>query len=144
MNDPNAPKPDPPDETTETQAHTSSNVSVGMPGRIGQYHIKRVIATGGMGIVYEAIQDRPRRPVALKVMKQGVVSARAFRRFEHESQVLARLRHPAIAQVYEAGTHHDHSGPIPFFAMEYIPHAKPISRYAHDQGLDTQDKLELF
>ena len=144
MNDPNAPHSDPLDDSTETQAHTNSNVSVGMPGRIGQYSIKRAIATGGMGIVYEAIQDRPRRPVALKVMKHGVVSARAFRRFEHESQVLARLRHPAIAQVYEAGTHHDHSGPIPFFAMEYIPRAKTITRYAHDQGLDTKNKLELF
>ena len=75
------------------------------PDRIGRYHIKRVIATGGMGTVYEATQDNPRRVVAVKVMKQGIASKSALRRFEYEGQILGRLRHPGIAQIYEAGTH---------------------------------------
>ena len=78
-----------------------------VPERIGKYHIKRVIASGGMGTVYEAVQEQPRRHVALKVMKQGITSRSALRRFEFESQLLARLRHPNVAQVYEAGTHDD-------------------------------------
>ncbi|MGB2985688.1 MAG: hypothetical protein WBE26_07370 [Phycisphaerae bacterium] len=91
--------------------------------------------SGGMGTVYEAVQEHPRRTVAVKVLKHGVASRSAMRRFEYESQILARLRHPGIAQVYEAGTHQpdpsrDHEGvgiteAVPFFAMEYIP--QPIA-----------------
>ena len=53
-----------------------------MPERIGHDRLKRIIAAGGMGVVYEAVQEDPRRAVALKVMKQGVrvaVHAAAFR-----------------------------------------------------------------
>ncbi|MEK7730921.1 MAG: protein kinase, partial [Planctomycetota bacterium] len=83
-----------------------------LPERIGRYHIKRVIATGGMGTVYEATQDNPRRVVAVKVMKQGIASKSALRRFEYEGQILGRLRHPGIAQIYEAGTHDDGHGAV--------------------------------
>ncbi len=99
-----------------------------IPKKIGRYTIKRVIAAGGMGVVYEALQEKPRRTVALKVMKSGIASTRALRRFEYESQLLARLQHPGIAQVYEAGTHDDGTGPIPYFAMEYVPNARSIIR----------------
>jgi len=77
------------------------------PKRIGQYRIKREIASGGMGTVFEAVQENPRRTVAVKVMRQGIASRSALRRFEFEAQLLARLRHPGIAQIYEAGTHRD-------------------------------------
>ena len=73
--------------------------------RIGSYQIKAVIAAGGMGTVYEAEQEQPRRIVALKVMNRYVASRSALRRFQSESQILAYLRHPNIAQVYEAGMH---------------------------------------
>ena len=114
------------------------------PKRIGHYHVKRVLAAGGMGTVYEATQEKPRRVVAIKLMKQGIASRSALRRFEYESQILARLRHPGIAQIYEAGTHRDDSGTVPFFAMEYIPNALPITKYAADKKLSTREKLELF
>ena len=52
-----------------------------------------------MGTIYEANQDSPRRVVAVKVMKQGIVSRSALRRFEYESQILARLRHPGIGDL---------------------------------------------
>ena len=42
-----------------------------------------------------------------------------MRRFEYESQILARLRHPGIAQVYEAGTHRDESGTVPFTKLPF-------------------------
>ena len=69
---------------------------------IGQYTISSVIGSGGMGTVYRASQRSPRRTVAIKVLKNGLSSPKAVRRFEFESQLLARLRHPGIAQVYEA------------------------------------------
>lgn len=113
--------------------------------RLGPYSIKSVIASGGMGTVYEAVQQQPRRIVALKVMKRGISSKSALRRFEYESQILARLRHPGIAQIYEAGVHEDQSDePVPFFAMEYIPAALSITQYADEKKLGTRERLELF
>ncbi len=112
--------------------------------RVGGYRIKSVIGFGGMGTVYLAQQEHPRRTVALKVMKQGIASRSALRRFEFESQILARLRHPGIAQVHEAGTHDDGSGGVPYFAMEYIPNAKTIIDYAREKKLSTKERLELF
>ncbi len=119
-------------------------MSVAMPKSIGQFHIKRLIATGGMGTVYEAVQEHPRRTVAVKVMKHGIASRSAMRRFEYESQILGRLRHPGIAQVYEAGTHDDGSGAVPYFAMEYIAGARPITDWAKLRKLSTRERLRLF
>ena len=62
--------------------------------RIGGYFIEELIAAGGMGAVYLARQEQPRRHVALKVLRSGIASRSALRRFEFESQILGRLRHP--------------------------------------------------
>jgi thiol-disulfide isomerase/thioredoxin len=115
-----------------------------LPKKIGDFVIKRLIASGGMGKVYEGLQEHPRRPVAIKVMKHGVASGEALRRFAYESQILARLRHPHIAQVYDAGTYDDGSGEVPYFAMEYIPNARSITRYVKEKKLSICEKLELF
>ena len=139
---PSAGPPEPPsDDSTQT---IQPKAEARIPKRIGHYHVKRVLASGGMGTVYEATQERPRRTVALKLMKHGIASRSAMRRFEYESQVLARLRHPGIAQVYEAGTHRDDSGTVPFFAMEYIVGARSITEYARDKNFGTRERLELF
>ena len=106
-----------------------------------------------MGVVYEAMQDNPRRPVALKVMKRGLASRSALRRFEFESQILGRLRHPSIAQVYEAGVHTDAPDSaidpsaresLPYFVMEYIPAARTLTQHAYAYRLSTRDRLDLF
>ena len=115
-----------------------------IPARIGNYSIRRLIASGGMGTVYEALQEQPRRPVALKIMKAGMFSEAGLHRFEYEAQLLARLRHPGVAQIYEAGTHREGGVEIPFFAMEYIPNAKSITEYASERRLSTREKLKLF
>jgi serine/threonine protein kinase len=75
-----------------------------LPANIGQYRILRLLGEGGMGTVYEAEQEQPRRIVALKVIKPGLTNPEVLRRFQQECQALARLQHPGIAQVYEAGT----------------------------------------
>lgn len=117
-----------------------------LPLRIGHYGITRLIGAGGMGAVYEAQQDNPRRTVALKVMRGAIASPQASRRFEYESQLLARLRHPGIAQVYEAGTHTEAATgtEFPYFAMEFIPSAKSLTEYADAVGLSLQQRIELF
>ncbi len=115
------------------------------------YRLTRVISTGGMGVVYEAEQDNPRRTVAVKVMKEGIASPDALRRFEFESQVLGGLRHPGIAQVFEAGTHHSEGTPggperggVPFFVMEYVPDARSVTEYARKEKLGTKERVLLF
>jgi tRNA A-37 threonylcarbamoyl transferase component Bud32/tetratricopeptide (TPR) repeat protein len=112
--------------------------------RIGRYRIKRLIGVGGMGAVYEAMQEQPRRTVAMKVMRAGIASRSALRRFEYEAQLLGRLRHPGIAQVFEAGTHDALTGPVPYFAMEYIPAAATLTEFATRGRLSTRARLEMF
>jgi serine/threonine protein kinase/Tfp pilus assembly protein PilF len=114
-----------------------------VPSRIGRYSILRVLGEGGMGTVYEAQQESPKRAVALKVIRAGHVSPGLLRRFEHESAVLGRLQHPGIAQVYEAGTVQDERGhPVPFFAMEFI-RGVPLTDYASSRRLGTRERLDL-
>ncbi|MCA9291620.1 MAG: serine/threonine protein kinase [Phycisphaerales bacterium] len=88
--------------------------------RFGRYHILATLGEGGMGVVYLAEQDNPARQVALKVIRPGFVTESTMRRFEYESQVLGRLQHPGIAQIFEADTVESDAGTQPFFAMEYI------------------------
>src|SRR5215218_9534324 len=66
------------------------------PRQIGRFRILSVLGHGGMGTVYDAEQDKPHRRVALKVIRSGWMSTATLRRFEFESEVLARLDHPGI------------------------------------------------
>src|SRR5581483_7669587 len=63
------------------------------PARVGGYRIVRLIGRGGMGAVYEAEQNNPRRPVALKMIRPGLASPDLVKRFAREAQVLGRLHH---------------------------------------------------
>lgn len=96
-----------------------------------------------MGTVYEAEQDHPRRTVALKIVRPGLMSRSLLRRFEHEAHVLGRLRHPGIAQIYDAGTDEAAGAPQPYFAMEFV-HGPPLTAFAADRTLDTRRRLELL
>jgi hypothetical protein len=111
---------------------------------VGGVTIVRPIAEGGMGRVYEGLQEKPRRPVAVKVMRPGFVSREACRRFDNESEVLGRLRHPYIAQIYSAGICTIVGAPVPYFVMELIPDALPITKYATAKNLSTNERIELF
>ncbi len=130
-------------ETIAVPAEHRGVVVPGIPAQIGRYRILRKLDEGGMGTVYQAEQDKPRRVVALKVIRPGRMSAQHLRRFEHESQILGRLQHPGIAQIYEAGTADNGAGLQPFFAMEYIADAKPITEYAATKKLGTRERMEL-
>jgi serine/threonine protein kinase len=116
---------------------------VRVPPQIGKYRIVRVVGQGGMGTVLEAEQEKPRRTVALKVIRPGLTTPSTLRRFEHESQMLGRLQHPGIAQVYEAGTADAGHGTQPYFAMEFI-RGRPLSAYVQANQLGTRDRLALM
>ncbi len=127
-------------------AHGDTQTAPGahMPANIGPFRLVREIASGGMGTVYEAQQERPRRTVALKVMSWGVGSEASRRRFEFEAEALARLRHRGIAQLYAAVLPEDERGQVPYIVMEYVPHARPITRYVVAQSLSRRERLTLF
>jgi formylglycine-generating enzyme required for sulfatase activity len=111
---------------------------------IGGVTLVRLIAEGGMGRVYEGLQEKPRRPVAVKVIRPGFVSSQLARRFHLEIEVLARLQHPFIAQIYSAGMCDVVGAKIPFFVMEFVPDALTITRYAEEKALSTKERLALF
>lgn len=114
-----------------------------LPAAIGRYRVIRLLGEGGMGTVYEAEQDHPRRLVAIKVLKTGTLGPDLRWRFEHETQALGRLRHPGIAQIYEAGTADTASGSQPYFAMELI-HGEPLLQYAEAHRLNARQRLEIM
>ena len=71
------------------------------PGtRLSDFLVLHAIGSGGMGVVYAAQQGRPRRTVAIKVLRRGFRHPEILRRFELEAEMLGRLQHPGIAQVY--------------------------------------------
>jgi WD40 repeat protein len=93
-----------------------------------------------MGAVYEAEQDSPRRAVALKVVRPGLATPALLQRFTHEAQILGRLHHPGIAQVYEAGMAEDGQ---PFFAMEFI-RGLALDDYARLRQLTLAERVGLL
>ncbi len=112
--------------------------------RLGDYRIEKLIASGGMGAVYLAHQEQPSRHVAIKLMRAGRTTPEGLRRLSYEAQILAHLRHPHIAQIYDAGTHEDEHGLLPYFVMEFVPSARPVTRYVLDENLTLRERLELF
>ena len=111
---------------------------------LGGVKIVRLIGEGGMGRVYEAQQARPSRTVAVKVIRQGITSEKTMRRFEREAEFLGKLQHPGIAQIYVVGTYSSDFGDVPFYVMEHLANAKPLTNYAHEQGLELHERVRLF
>ena len=123
-----------PEDTTDSQPRAH-------PEHIGRYRLLEVLGDGGMGTVYLAEQPAPLpRRVALKLIRWGGAHGEPLRRFELERQAMARLSHPTIAQVFDAGTT-DHGQP--FIVLEYIP-GLPLTEYCDRKGLDLQQRLELL
>jgi len=113
------------------------------PERIGHYGIIRVLGEGGMGVVYLAEQAQPRRRVALKVIRPAFVNRNLLKRFALEAEVLGRLQHAGIAQIFEAGMAQTATGTQPFFAMELIE-GLSLTAFAQQRQLSTKDRLLLI
>lgn len=117
------------------------------PVRVGRYPVENQLAEGGMSIVYLARQEQPARPIALKVIRPSLASENMLARFELEASVLARLRHPGIAHVYDTGraaAHFadGHTEPRAFMAMELIE-GEPVTTFARERGLSLKARVAL-
>lgn len=121
---------------------TASEPEVGpIPERIGPYRVQRRLGVGGMGIVYEGEQENPRRLVAVKVVRgEHYVDDYRVRLFQREVETLARLKHPAIAAIYEAGRTGDGQH---YFAMELV-RGVPLNDFVIERNLPLRKRLELF
>jgi serine/threonine protein kinase/Tfp pilus assembly protein PilF len=118
-----------------------------LPATIGPFRIVRELGRGGMGIVYLAEQDRPRRRVAIKVLRPGVATPTMFRRFEHEADLLGRLTHPGIAQIHGAGVTEIVEGGLaesrPYLVMEYVE-GERLDEWVARSSPGTRRRLQLL
>src|SRR5207248_1689624 len=87
-----------------------------IPSRIGHYAIARQLGVGGMGVVYEAYDERLQRAVALKMMLGLEGGDTARKRFWREARAAASVNHPNICQIYDVGEDNGHL----FIAMELL------------------------
>jgi len=128
-------------ETIEAVRPPTAKSPPNLPSRIGTYSVLRRIGEGGMGIVFEAEQQAPKRLVAVKVIRGGGPSDEYRERlFQREAQTLARLKHPGIAAIYEGGRSEEG---LQFFAMELV-NGRPLTDFAQEQHLSRREKLALF
>jgi serine/threonine protein kinase/tetratricopeptide (TPR) repeat protein len=93
-----------------------------LPSRIGHYAVRRKLGAGGMGVVYEASDERLKRTVAVKTMLSVAHDETARRRFWREARAAASVNHPHICQIYEVG---EDNGTL-FIAMEMLE-GEPLS-----------------
>lgn len=114
-----------------------------LPTLRGYYRIIRQIGEGGSGAVFEAEQASPRRRVAIKAIRSGLASRRAVTRLRAEADILARLQHPGIAQIFEAGLGEEDQPDQAFIVMELID-GEPIHRHAQSRKLDRRGRIALF
>ncbi|MEO1584151.1 MAG: serine/threonine-protein kinase [Planctomycetota bacterium] len=132
--------------TTDAVGSTPASSGTGtglVPRKIGSFTIIGKLGEGGMGVVYKATQELPRRTVALKVVKPHMASPRVLERFRFETQVLGKLTHPGIAQIYDAGTTRTPEGDQPFFAMELV-RGKPLLEHASLRAMTVPERLVLM
>jgi serine/threonine protein kinase/WD40 repeat protein len=106
----------------------------------GTYRLVREIGRGGLSVVYLAEVELPvKRQVALKLLAPGL-EASGIARFEGEKNALARMGHPNVAQIYDAGF--TEAGQA-YVAMEFIDGA-PLDVFCRDHDLDLTARLRLF
>jgi eukaryotic-like serine/threonine-protein kinase len=107
---------------------------------LGDFLVLHAIGSGGMGVVYAAQQDRPRRTVAIKVLRRGFRHPEILRRFEREAEMLGRLQHPGIANVF---AFHRGDGRVPAHLVMELVSGPPITEYVQAHALAPTARIEL-
>jgi eukaryotic-like serine/threonine-protein kinase len=109
--------------------------------QIGPYELEQKLGEGGFGVVWRAVQHEPlQREVALKLIKPGIDSEEVLARFQREQRMLARLDHPGIARVFDAGLTPDER---PYIVMELVQ-GVPITTWCHEHQLGLDARITLL
>ncbi|MCU1288932.1 MAG: ppkA [Acidobacteria bacterium] len=124
----------------ELSAADAADNFVGM--KIGKYRIISELGSGGMGMVFlaERTDGEFEQQVAVKILRRSFFNSSAKQKFQQERQILARLKHPYIAQLLDGGATEENT---PFLVMEHV-RGTPITRYAAEKNLSLSEKLDLF
>src|SRR5216683_5530422 len=123
-----------------TSADTAADPTSVAKISFGPYRLIQKLGEGGMGEVWLAEQSKPRRRVALKLIKVGMDTREVVARFDSERQALALMEHPAIAKVFDTGSTPEGR---PYFVMEYVA-GIPITAYCDKHRMTTRQRMELF
>jgi tRNA A-37 threonylcarbamoyl transferase component Bud32 len=117
-------------------------VAAPLPGMtLGKFRIESRLGEGGMGVVYRALDERLKRTVALKVLKQGLVNDPQFaERFLREAQAAARVNHPHVVSILEA----DHLGDTLYLAFEFVPGGDLAQRIKAAGPLPAAEALRIL
>ncbi len=109
-------------------------------GRLGPYRVKRVLGSGGMGVVFEAEDPQLQRPVAVKVMKPVLAAiASARERFVREARAAASIEHDHIVAIYQVGE----EGGLPYLVMPLLDGETLAARIARRGRLDPEEVVAL-
>jgi len=111
---------------------------------LGGIRLVRLLGEGGMGRVYEGFQAQPRRRVAVKLLRMGLINDAMLRQFEREGVAAGRLRHPAVAAVYSVGSAKVAGDVVPYLVMELVEGGRSLTAYCRERRLNLRDRLALF
>jgi tetratricopeptide (TPR) repeat protein/tRNA A-37 threonylcarbamoyl transferase component Bud32 len=115
-------------------------VSAEAPDHVGSYQIIGTLGEGGMGVVYHGRQTAPiKRDVAIKILHAGLNTERILERFAWERRSLARMDHPNIARILDAGVHEGR----PFVVLELID-GEPITTFCRERRISPLDRPALM
>jgi tetratricopeptide (TPR) repeat protein len=98
------------------QLRRGSRQARAMPDQLGEFRILRELGRGGMGVVYEAVQESLDRHVAVKVIHHVHLDPKRLKRFQREAQAVAQLHHTNIVPIFGVG---EHDG-LPYYVMQII------------------------
>jgi len=101
------------------------------------------LGRGGMGVVWLAEQEHPRRLVALKFLRLDSLAPEDIERFRREAEILGRLNHPGIAHVHTAGVTTSELGELPWIAMEYV-RGTSLGEYVKAHAPHLRARVELM
>ena len=105
------------------------------------YRIEAKLGSGGMGVVYKAVDSRLGRTAAIKILSTAALSAERERRFVQEAKAASSLNHPNIVTIYDIDTQDVDGKPMQYIAMEYVA-GETLDQLIGKRGLRIRDVLK--